>query len=263
MTNEEAASINTAYEEVANNLDSIFEKIQSKWERLITSFNTKISEQNEILTRESDRQSKGLANNYTVEEAKLKELQKVRDEAIKKQEKNQIIQLRLNQGEQLSNVALAVSKIFSKESEKGTIGVIAAGISVVSMLASIAATNSKIQALKKYEKGGEIEGESHANGGVALVRNGQAFAEAEGGEFITNKRAYSNSHVITNMINNHQLTDKDLPFLSAKRNMRIIGMSDNTSALHKLTDSINNGKPISHGVYMYTVKNNYVIKKRK
>jgi len=41
----------------------------------------------------------------------------------------------------------------------------------------------------KFKKGGMIEGASHEQGGVPFTVNGRAGFEAEGGEFIVNKKA--------------------------------------------------------------------------
>lgn len=51
--------------------------------------------------------------------------------------------------------------------------------------------------LSKLERGGEIKGPSHAMGGVPI---GLGY-EAEGGEFVTNKRSYSANKALTNFIN--------------------------------------------------------------
>ena len=74
-------------------------------------------------------------------------------------------------------------------SKLGLIGIAAAGISALGLIGTMAAVESQIQGLKKYREGGLLEGASHENGGVLLVNNGRAIAEAEGGEFILNREA--------------------------------------------------------------------------
>lgn len=55
--------------------------------------------------------------------------------------------------------------------------------------------------LSKLEKGGEIVGPSHANGGVPLSGKAGQYYEAEGGEFMINKTSYAANKSLVQAIN--------------------------------------------------------------
>jgi len=131
------------------------------------------------------------------------------------------------------------------------------------MIGQIVATESKLQSLKKYKKGGLIEGASHEQGGVPLVQNGVQFAEAEGGEYIVNKAAYQNAPIFTSMINEGKITDKNLNDLKIGRTLKMAGLNENTSALNSLTKTLQQGDKIATDTHFIFIKNNYITKRRR
>lgn len=242
--------LKSIYSELAAGLDEIFTRMNEKWQRAINSFNTKISEQNSIVQREQEAMLQGQANTYEQEKQRLLELQAVRDEAVEREKQNNIIQLRLQQAEKLGALSLAAANLLSNGSKLGPIGIAAAGISALGLIGTMAAVESQIQGLKKYREGGLLEGASHENGGVLLVNNGRAIAEAEGGEFILNREATKNSPIIANMINEHKITDREiLPALRVQRELRLLGIDENTSATKDLTKALMQGNEIVAGGY--------------
>jgi hypothetical protein len=67
---------------------------------------------------------------------------------------------------------------------------LATGGPIAATLAGIlAASQTALIASKKFENGGLIQGPSHADGGVPFTVQGRGGFEAEGGEFIVNKKA--------------------------------------------------------------------------
>lgn len=76
------------------------------------------------------------------------------------------------------------------------LGPIAAGLAIASGLANIAKINNV-----KFAKGGRIVGDSHANGGVPFSIGGRVGFEAEGGEYIVNKRSTAASGAAISTIN--------------------------------------------------------------
>ena len=242
--------LKSTYSELAASLDEIFMRMNEKWQRVINSFNTKISEQNSIIEREQEAMMQGQANTYEQEKQRLLELQAVRDEAVEREKQNNIIQLRLQQAEKLGALSLAAANLLKNGSKLGPIGIAAAGISALGLIGTMAAVESQIQGLKKYREGGLLEGASHENGGVLLVNNGRAIAEAEGGEFILNREATKNSPIIANMINEHKITDREiLPALRMQRELRLLGIDENTNATKDLTKALMQGNEIVAGGY--------------
>lgn len=78
------------------------------------------------------------------------------------------------------------------------LGAVAAGLAVAAGVSNI----SKITSTKTtYQDGGYLEGNSHAQGGVPFTIGGQPGFEAEGGEFIVNKKSTSMFRPLLESIN--------------------------------------------------------------
>ena len=73
-------------------------------------------------------------------------------------------------------------------------------IAAVGITASGLANVAKINGVQ-FEQGGVLSGPSHSAGGVPGYARGFGFFEAEGGEYITNKRATSNNLSALSTIN--------------------------------------------------------------
>ena len=251
-----------SYKQLATGLDSIMSIYESKWADLVSKFADKINEQQEIVNNEAQLMSAGLANTYAKEKEELAKLTAAKEKAMEKERRMQILMLRMNQLELISNYGMAASNIWKEQTNKpyGWIEAIAA---TAVMIGQIAATESKLQSLKKYKKGGLIEGASHEQGGVPLIQNGVQFAEAEGGEYIVNKAAYKNAPIFTSMINEGKITDKNLNDLKIGRTLKMAGLNENTSALNSLTKTLQQGDKIATDTHFIFIKNNYIIKRRK
>lgn len=251
-----------SYKQLATGLDSIMSIYESKWADLVSKFADKINEQQEIVNNEAQLMSAGLANTYAKEKEELAKLTAAKEKAMEKERRMQILMLRMNQLELISNYGMAASNIW-KEQTKKPYGWIEAIAATAVMIGQIAATESKLQSLKKYKKGGLIEGASHEQGGVPLVHGGVQFAEAEGGEYIVNKAAYQNAPIFTSMINEGKITDKNLNDLKIGRTLKMAGLNENTSALNSLTKTLQQGDKIATDTHFIFIKNNYITKRRR
>ena len=251
-----------SYKQLATGLDSIMSIYESKWADLVSKFADKINEQQQIVNNEAQLMSAGLANTYAKEKEELTKLTEAKEKAMEKERRMQILMLRMNQLELISNYGMAASNIW-KEQTKKPYGWIEAIAATAVMIGQIAATESKLQSLKKYKKGGLIEGASHEQGGVPLVQNGVQFAEAEGGEYIVNKAAYQNAPIFTSMINEGKITDKNLNDLKIGRTLKMAGLNENTSALNSLTKTLQQGDKIATDTHFIFIKNNYITKRRR
>lgn len=109
-------------------------------------------------------------------------------------------QIAIDTAVQVSQLALAAAKLFSSEAGKGIIGVIGA----IGMLASLYATftsfraKTKALAAEQFGDGGWINGRSHAQGGKMI--------EAEGGEYVTRKKAAGKWGEVLEGINDNKWT---------------------------------------------------------
>lgn len=78
------------------------------------------------------------------------------------------------------------------------------GLAMGTLAAALGAAQVALISAQKFANGGEINGPSHAQGGVPV--------EVEGGEFVVNKRAYSRNAELVELINNagRRLTLSDI-----------------------------------------------------
>lgn len=72
---------------------------------------------------------------------------------------------------------------------------------------ALSAANTAAIATKKFQDGGIIKGPSHANGGVKFSVGGQVGFEAEGGEFIVNKKATAKNLFLLSRINSQKFAE--------------------------------------------------------
>ncbi|MHC1627297.1 MAG: hypothetical protein ACXQTI_00480, partial [Candidatus Nezhaarchaeales archaeon] len=72
---------------------------------------------------------------------------------------------------------------------------------------ALSAANTAAIASKKFQDGGVIQGPSHANGGVKFSVGGQVGFEAEGGEFIVNKKATARNLPLLTRINSQKFAE--------------------------------------------------------
>ncbi len=72
---------------------------------------------------------------------------------------------------------------------------------------ALSAANTAAIATKKFQDGGVIKGPSHAQGGVKFAVGGQVGFEAEGGEFIVNKKATAKNLPLLSRINSQKFAE--------------------------------------------------------
>lgn len=77
----------------------------------------------------------------------------------------------------------------------------------VAVVTALSAANTAAIASKKFQDGGMIVGPSHAQGGVKFAVGGQVGFEAEGGEFIVNKKATARNLPLLTKINSQKFAE--------------------------------------------------------
>lgn len=165
-------------------------------DQLIQASADRISELEKDLQREKALQDRGLANDVArveraiEQERQLKQKQEAQRLAIEKKAARQ--RLIIESLQQASNIALAVTKVISSEASKGLIGIITATAALSLLFGIVANAKSKaanISAAPKLKKGGRLEGPGHEAGGVPVWVTDGPLYEAEGGEWMINKKA--------------------------------------------------------------------------
>ena len=133
------------------------------------------------------------------------------------------------------NTAVAVAAGLATPAIPPFPSAIAAGVFGAAQAALVLA-----QPLPSFSKGGLLKGASHANGGILLGNNGRAFAEAEGNEFIVNKKMTMKHLPLLEDINSgkFQYSDYILPALAEMNKTR--RQESNNDLARAITSNSNN-----------------------
>ncbi len=150
--------------------------------------------QNRELEIVNARLEKGLINQEQAEQQRLKieedaakQTERIEKEALQKKQKSDISQA-------VANGAIAITKTLAN------LGFPLGAIAAAGVAAQTAIQVATIKS-QKFEKGGMIEGASHADGGVPFTVDGVGGFEAEGGEVIINKKSAAMFRNELSMIN--------------------------------------------------------------
>lgn len=169
-------------------------------EQLIEATQTRIDELETQLQKEQELKEQGLANDVqnltqalAEENAALASAEAQRLQLEKKAANQRLV---VDSIQQASQLALAAAKVITAESSKGLIGIITAtaGLALLfSIFASAKANAAQFSSPTRLEKGGVLEGPSHAEGGIPVALPGESASdnysyEAEGGEMVVNKK---------------------------------------------------------------------------
>lgn len=151
-------------------------------------------------------------------------LDKEKEKLEKEQMKRQIEQQQFNAGISLINALISTAEGMSKEYAKGIFGIptavligVLGGIEVAAITAQIAA----LQAQKgRYADGGYVDGDgmlqgpSHKQGGIDILVGKKRVIEAEGGEFIINRKSSKKYYNLLTEINEYGKTGKTISGLN-------------------------------------------------
>lgn len=162
-----------------------------------------------------DDQRDGYANNADAIRDQIEQTKAVEKEAleekkrqINEQKKLARQQILIDAASQASSLAASVANLIKSWSTLPFgIGLISAFAQAAGIYAFFQGTKAKINAANRgtqLRKGGALKGRSHEAGGIGMIdRNtGEYMAEAEDGEFVTNKDSYRKRRKLVEAINN-------------------------------------------------------------
>lgn len=189
-----------------------------------------------LLQQEQEDNDAGLANNLDGIKAEISATKEAEAEALAARkaglaEKRALAkqQAIIDSATQVSNLITAGSALLKDGALKGIPGTIAAIAFIVSLAATFAGIKAKIKAannsVPQFKKGGMLPGPSHEQGGIAMVdRRGNQIAEAEGGEYMVNKRSTVKYKHILEGINADTIPDSHHKAIRQIMDMEGIGM---------------------------------------
>jgi len=204
LTKENLEEITDAADIMVNEITNMLEKINAATlaaaEDNLEIHEERLEELKDKLEDEKDLKDKGKANDYDRLITQIAEEKRLRDSAAKDLKEAQKREAQINLASQTSSIITATAKTIEGWSAVPFVGVLLGLAQVAAMVAAFASYKSKIRSLETYGEGGEIEGKSHKEGGKII--------EAEGGEYITNKKATSKSKKLLEAINKGKINDE-------------------------------------------------------
>jgi hypothetical protein len=162
----------------------------------IAKYEDEISELENKVDEETELKEAGMANDLTNAENELAAKRKLKEQEVKDREKTQAkldklqkLQMIADTAGQVSNLITSASQIFKAFSAIPFVGIPLAIAAIGLMFGTFATAKVKaFQSIGKRERGGWVDGKSHAQGGETFY-SADRSVELEGDEFVTNKRA--------------------------------------------------------------------------
>jgi hypothetical protein len=119
-----------------------------------------------------------------------KALEKAEKDKAKAEKAKAIIDLAVNSALSFSKAAIAIAAAAANTPFPANL------VAIATTAAAVLGTIGGVLSLAKFEKGGVLEGPSHANGGILAVNKGKPIAEVEGGEVILTKGVSKNPQLL-------------------------------------------------------------------
>lgn len=217
--NEQYEAAQTKREDAAKNVEDIESQIQA------ASANTSSALQEQLADATKAR------NDAAREEQRLLKEKEKREAEIRKKERQ------IKRNELISNIAQAIANTAQAVTKALTLvfplNLVVAGLVGIAGGLQIA---SMTKQLSKLEKGGPIIGPSHAEGGVPI---GLGY-EAEGGEFVINRKSYGANAALVEFINSQPdaVTMADLLGIVPNDNATLLSSDVSASGDDKLLAAI-------------------------
>jgi len=192
VTDEGLEGLKDAAGQIISSLEQIADARVKEADAAVDAAERKVSAAQDALEREQELAAQGLANDTDLAKKQLDEAKKAQEQAEKDRAKAVRSQILLDSVGQLSSLITASANIFKSLSSIPFAGIPLAIATIGIMFGAFAKAKSdalKAASAPKFRKGGKLEGPAHEYGGIAISDSeGNVYGEAEGGEWIVNKR---------------------------------------------------------------------------
>jgi hypothetical protein len=222
--------------EVADNLVAVYSNITDRMveeaQRRRELYDTQIAEAQRALELETELFKEGYANNVEAKRREVESLKKLRDEALKDEEKARKAQATLDTILQLMNMTTASTEIFKSFSKIPIVGIPLAIAMIGTMFAAFATAKARAASITKLAEGGAgdetgiVKGRSHAAGGERFLDH----IEVERGERwgVLNRRASDKYGRVFNEIVS-SFNKNEMPSFLASENVNNITVNNDGS----------------------------------
>ncbi len=174
-------SLNQAKDEIFGFLQEVSDARLEAADRRLEAAEKEVEAAQLAYDKEKELDATGYADSFKTAEKNLADAKANEEKALQLKREAQKKQLNLDAAMQASSLITAAANTFKGFSSIPLVGQILAVVSIAAMFAAFASAQAKARAAIKFREGGPVEGPSHDHGGVPI--------EAEGGEFITNRKA--------------------------------------------------------------------------
>jgi hypothetical protein len=192
ISDEGLEGLKDAAGQIIDSLEQIADARVKEADAAVDAAERKVSAAQDALEREQELAAEGLANDTDLAKKQLDEAKKAEEEAQKERAKAVRTQILLDSALQLSSLVTSSANIFKSLSPLGPFGIAGAIATIGIMFGAFAKAKSdalKAASAPKFRKGGKLEGPAHEYGGIPISDSeGNVYGEAEGGEWIVNKR---------------------------------------------------------------------------
>lgn len=182
---------------IKSSVSELYSTLNSLSAQRIAQIDKELGKKQEQYDTELQLSKDGAANNLETAKKELNDLKAAREEALANQKRLQRQQLAVETATQASSLITASTKIISGFSGIPIVGTGLGIAAVALMLGAFAAAKIKafqlVNQAEQFGDGGDVKGPSHDHGGVII--------EAEGGEFVTNKKATKKHRGLLGLIN--------------------------------------------------------------
>ena len=175
------ASLNQAKDEIFGFLQEVSDARLEAADRRLEAAEKEVEAAQLAYDKEKEIDDLGFANSLETAEKNLATAKANEEKALQLKREAQKKQLNLDAAMQASSLITAAANTFKGFSTIPLVGQILAVVSIAAMFAAFASAQAKARAAIKFREGGPVTGPSHERGGVPI--------EAEGGEFVTSRRA--------------------------------------------------------------------------
>lgn len=192
VTDEGLDGLKEAGKQIIDSLNQIADARVKEADAAVDAAERKVNAAQEALEREQELAADGFSNDSDIAKKQLDEAKKVQEQAEKDRAKAVRSQILLDSAGQLSSLITASANIFKSLSSIPFAGIPLAIATIGVMFGAFAKAKSdalKAASVPKFRKGGKLDGPAHEYGGIAISDSeGNVYGEAEGGEWVVNKK---------------------------------------------------------------------------